>query len=215
MKAKVERKQQEAELKNRMTLMVERANTLRNEAAQKMDSIPKAYELIYGWKDVSSYLECVLMGALAVVWFFCFVYWMEHDSYIPVAASATLLAAITIVASAYRNRPYRIEDEIKSYYVNMNHYDTLNTELQRLTDGIADYDRQYEEQKEYIQKFRDLATEVGDYAGTMDFVLKAGDFHVSIKMSDGMDELDCRLSFTQGAYEQFTKTLSYFNSKNR
>lgn len=143
MKTKSEQEQRD-ELRNRMSAMIKRANTLRDEAAQKMDGVPKAYELIYGWKEIRVYLMCVLMGSITFMFLIRFMYWIEHESYIMMGISTAVLTIITIIASAYHNQ-YKVENETKSYYVNEVYYDALKKELQRLTDGIAEYDRQFEE----------------------------------------------------------------------
>lgn len=210
------KKEEKAELHYKMMQMVEEANSLRDEAAEKMYSVPKGYKLNGAWDDIRFYLTMVLDVALCVGFMRLF-WWSLSDGedvlHIAVAVACVMLLGIGFVkAGAAKNRPYRVEEHLQDYYASEAHCGALAEELNRLRAGIADYNRQYEEKKEYIQKFRERQPEVGDY-GSLAVVLKANDFHAQVKMTAPMDEVDCRLEIDETGYKQLIDFLDLFDNR--
>lgn len=215
MRSKNMQKKEKAELRLKMIRMVNEANSLRDEAAEKLYDVPKGYKLMGARDSIRFWLMSVLCVGLSLG-FLRLLEWSmdggEDVAHIAVAIACMLFLGIGMVkASAAKNRPYKVEEHMQDYYANEVHCNALAEELERLKTGIADYDRQYEEQKEYIQKFIDHHQEVGDY-GCMIIVLKANDFHARVKMTAEMDDVDCRLKFNETGYKQLTDLLNFFNN---
>lgn len=207
---KLRKKKEKADLIYRMTQMVNEANSLRDEAAEKMYDVPKGYELLTTRKMVRSGLTMggvVLLG-LGGLWLVGRA--LEGD-FVIMACIFTLALGCAMMATYISNhRPYKIEENEQEYCINAAHCEALEAELKRLKAGIAQYDQEYEERKEYIQKFEDFCPEVNDW-GRLLFTFKAGNFHARLKIRAGMDEVDCRLDFDEDGYKRLTDTIDWFN----
>lgn len=207
---KLRKKKERADLIYRMTQMVNEANSLRDEAAEKMYDVPKGYELLTTRKIVCSGLMMggvVLLG-LGGLWLVGRA--LEGD-FVIMACIFTLAVGCVMMATYISNhRPYKIEENEQEYCINTAHCEALEAELKRLKAGIAQYDQEYEEWKEYIQKFEDFCPEVNDW-GRLLFTFKAGNFHARLNIKTGMDEVDCRLDFDEDGYKRLTDTIDWFN----
>lgn len=207
---KLRKKKERADLIYRMTQMVNEANSLRDEAAEKMYDVPKGYELFTAQKIACLWLKmgvCIMI-ALGGLW----LVKQAFDGDFVIMACVFILALGCTMMATYisKNRPYRIEENEQDYCVNAAHCEALEAELKRLKAGIAQYDQEYEERKEYIQKFEDFCPEVNDW-GRLLFTFKAGNFHARLKIRTGMDEVDCRLDFDEDGYKRLTDTIDWFN----
>lgn len=205
------KKQENVALCYRMQQMVNEANLLRNEAARKLYDVPKGYKLITRRDEILfgfALFACVVLtfGGLGL-----FVWCLDNDWWPGIIVFLVALGVGLMKAAAYKNRPYRVEEHVQDYYVSQVHYEALKTELKRLQTGIVDYDRQYAEQEEYIQKFKERRLDIEDYGGSMWLILKANDFHAIVKATLGLDEIDARLNFSETGYNQLLDTIEFLN----
>ena len=215
MRSKAERlqkRQERLELRAQMMQMVEEANSLRDEAAEKMDGVRLSYRLEAPWADARFLLMSAGMALLAMVVIGTFSWVLDNNSVIADVMTIALVVGF-LKMSFERNRPYKAEEHEEVYCVNQNHYAVLVQDLNRLKAGIAEYDRQYAEQEEYIQKFRERVIEVEDFGGSVESHLKAGDFHARVKIVTAMNEVNCRLKFNQKGYTQLLDIMRFFNEQ--
>jgi len=209
---KLQDKRKKAELTHCMMRMVDEANSLRSEAAEKMYGVPKGYKLIT--KRVES-RNCVLffvafafyLSAMGII-----MWCLDHEYFFPIVLLAVILCFGMIWISSVKSRRYDVTEHTDEFFINEAHCEALAVELGRLRAGIADYDRQYAEQEEYILKFKEHCTEVEDY-GSLTLVLKANDFHAHVKMSTDTDEVDCRLKFNEADYGRLIGFIEFFNKR--
>lgn len=206
----LQKKQEQVELRAQMTKMVDEANSLRDEAAEKMYEVPLGYELESEHEFARFCLFSVVLVALAVITMLLFGWFLEHNCTLQASLIAFVIGVCFVRSAAVKNRPYHIEEHEQSYCVNQNHYDSLSRELERLKSGIAEYDQQYAERKEYIDEFKRLQPEVGDF-GSMQLTMKAGNFKAHIVIKLDMDEFDCKLELDEGGVIQLNDILGYCN----
>lgn len=207
-----------AVLKNKMSQMVDEANSLRGEAAEKLYDVPKAYNLVTMKSEIRSCFLMFMAVALSLGFLSLFMWSLTPESedvaHITVAIVCTVLIVAGMMwASVMKSQPYKPEEHEQVYYVNNLHYGLLQDELKRLKHGIADYDRQYAEQEEYILKFREYYQESEDFGGRLELVLKANDFHAHVTAKTDTDEIDCRLKFDQTGYEHLVSLVEILNGK--
>jgi len=193
------------DLRCKMAPMIAEANALRSEAAEKMYDVPKGYKLIGVWDDIRCCLMMIVDVVLCIGFLMLFRWSLSGDDVVHIVGAIVCVTALGIsmmLASVAKNRPYKVKEHVREYYANDAYYNDLVQELERLKTGIAQYDQQYKEREKYIQKFRNIATEIEDYGGALRLVMKAGDFHAHVKMSDNKNQIDCRLKFTKDGYNQ-------------
>lgn len=214
MRSRKIQKEEKAKLRYKMARIVDEANSLRDEAAEKMYDVPKGYKLNSIWDDVFFWLMEIAavalgFGYLALFWWSLNGRGMVHT--LVLIGCIVILGTWAVVGCNARQRPYRVEEHVRDYYVNEIHYADLAKELVRLKTGIADYNRQYSEREEYIQKFTKKCIEavVEDY-GSMELVLKANDFHVRVSMATATDEVNCRLELGKDGYKQLLAIIEFF-----
>lgn len=204
-------KEEQAKLRAEMQEMVDELNELRDEAAEKVGDVPKSYKL-NTWKDDMKFwlgfFGLALVGVMAVA---TFMWCLEHEVWLGIVAYIVVSFYAMLFVDAYRRRPYMVEEHVHDYWANDVHYNSAAKELKRLKEGIAEYDRLYEEKKEYIQKFEECIPEVGDF-GSLILVLKASGFYALLKMRDALNEVNCRLEFDEGGHEILMSNIRFFNA---
>lgn len=210
---RLERRKTMKELSGCMEEMIHEANDLRDEAAVKMYDVPKRYKLNDKWDDVRFGLT-ILVALIAAVGFMLLLCWSMENDHMVISVFCLVAFGIGMVRSSVaKNRPFKVEEEVKDYYVNELYYGALAKELARLKTGIADYNRQYEEQKDYISKFKNYMDEVEDYGGKMSLILKANDFRAQLQIKTSGDEVDCGLKFNESGYRQLKEIVGFFAQK--
>lgn len=217
-KAKRLTRAEKAELQAKMQRMVDEANSLRDEAAEKMYGIPKGYKLNTTLDDAKFYLTTLLYVVLAFAFLAAFR-WSINEEHAVVSMILTFILCIgMLAASAAKNRPYHADESVKDFYVNDAWCGELSEELNRLKTGIESYDRQYAEQEEDIAKFRQYTykiSEVLGQSGDLDLVLKAYDFHAVLKLEAGEEKVNLRLAFNEADYNQMDALVRQFSLKRR
>lgn len=204
-----------------MQHMVDEANAMRDEASEKMYEIPKGYKLNAPWEWAKFLLVAIAEVAVCVAWFGALMWSVDGEGALRAAVAIICMVTFYIAgfwAVAEKNRPYHIEEHVKDFYVNNLWYDELNAELNRLRAGIADYDRQYAEQKEYIEKFRQYPWPIVDDqlgVGNLEIVLRAYDFHATLRLETCEEKLNLRLKFNETDYEQMDELIKRFEQKTR
>lgn len=224
---KVMRSKEKSEMFRQMRSMVDEANALRDEAAEKIYAVPKAYRLSILEDEVCYALIMVVYLGFALGFMALFKWAMEGD-HIGVSVFCTILLSVGILTtSVARNRSCKAEEtmEVRSinrkaeetmdvYYVNECCCVALATELRRLKAGIADYDRQYEEQKEYISRFESCRAKIEKYgSGSLKLILKANDFHARVKITTAISEMNCRLLFDEDGYRRLKCIIELFGNE--
>lgn len=206
------RSKEESVMFRRMKAMVDEANVLRDEAAEKLYEVPKAYKLNTLKDEACFYLTIVACLGFALG-FMALFYWAMDGEHIGASVFCVAILGVgMIVASIAKNRPHKVEEATEDYFVNGSHYVALVTELERLKAGIADYDRQYEEQKEYISRFESCRAEIEKY-GSLKLILKANDFHAQVKITTTITEMNCRLLFDEDGYRRLKNIIELFDNE--
>lgn len=221
MRSKAEKltRTEKAELRAKMQYMVDEANAMRDEASEKMYEIPKGYKLNTPWEWTKFLLVAIAEVTVCVAWFGALMWGVDGDDTLCVVVAIMCMAIFYIAgfwAVAEKNRPYRIEEHVKDFYINNLWYDELNAELNRLKAGIEDYNRQYAEQEEYIKKFRQYAYTISELlgqSGDLDIVTKAYDFHAVLKLEVFEEKLKLRLEFNEEDYNQMDTLTRQFRQK--
>lgn len=203
-------KEEQVKLREEMQWIVDELNKLQDEASEKVGDVPKKYVLNSWGDDAMFWLMSVVSAIFFVTAVVSFMRALWRKDWFIIIVYVVVWFLVIYLVDSYRRRPYRVEEHVCNYWVNDTCLYLAAKELERVRAGIAKYDQQYEEQKEFIQKFDEYRLEIEDW-GSLHFVLKASGFYAHLRIVTGMDDVDCRLKFNPDGYKRLTDTIEWFN----
>lgn len=209
-------KAEKTELRKKMQCMVDEANSLRNEASEKMYNIPKGYKLYAVGRTAKFRHDAQIYLTIAVVYMVAFAWSMSGSSaihHVVQCACSCVLGCGAVMISKVMHCLCHPEAYTRRFYVEYRCYDELADEIGRLRAGIAEYNRQYAEQEEYILKFKQYTWPIIDEqlgVGSLEIVLKAYSFHATLRFRMGEETFSLRLDFNETGYNQMDTLVKRF-----